>query len=865
MRTKTNQNVQKALFSNTKKFIVEQGSLGEPNNTVLALSINKRMERFGYTLDASALRALSTQTAEEMLETWQSLEDVLSDAVGASAFRDYDLLYKNFPEEVMEKSEAELYLNSMFYYAFAQSNDRNMHALAEAFMDSRQGVKQDRLPVLENFPRDLKIINKGTYDDYLNMMDARIHSLGMSEPQFREVQYFLQNDPLNFERIVANDTPFQSKETMVRIASLLYEQNPTNIRRISDMMKDSVDVLRFASYLSWCNGKTQNTVQLTSLDRNKKVEFKLTNPEKRLVQVLLNNCKNLYYDIWRQPELFERLKNRINPTANKHCPERVIKAFDNLSHNLKVDEHGRPILSVEKQIENAIDDINNNVSGAKVRLQNIANDFPGIFMANYINVVEKVNEKDRDFAIDLIHACENSSSIALRKMLTLKGQIEMQQRFNEAEKNKEPMAKVYKHSGDKYFVKTAKTKNISAQQLTRMADAVDMTAKMMVKGNQDLGKVFIDPELKNIKAPGRDVRDNSGNSTLTKYSQIQMDKTKDALLFGVTWEGSGRRSEYKDIDLSAVFMSEGYQSIGRISYYELKNEYGVHSGDMTTTREDKVGNSPSKATEAIYLDKKALQNSNVRYVIPTVQTYSVDSLKTVNNLRFVSMQRESISETQRHEMQNITMGQKPLVDQSGNLVFAGEIFAPETMENCIKIEADAQSAIPFVYDVQEDRIYWLDQPERNEKRLANIADGQSVQSVIMSEIELAKNNPYPNIYDLVDSFTRYNGVVVDNIKDADTVFLKDQADREELGIQEHARIITSHELDVISDEFSGNKVVETKEQDLEQTKVETQEVSMEEPALVKQMRFFQKKLEAYPFGVRTELRTRNIDAMERER
>ena len=137
--------MKKILFANTRKMVIEEGSLSAPNNIALALTVNKNLQQYGVTLDASALRALSTQTADEMVRTWQEMDAIISDVTGAKDFQG-ELYYPNFPEEVMSASEAHLYLNSLFYYTFAQSNDAVLDAIAEEIRSAFTQEKEERLP-----------------------------------------------------------------------------------------------------------------------------------------------------------------------------------------------------------------------------------------------------------------------------------------------------------------------------------------------------------------------------------------------------------------------------------------------------------------------------------------------------------------------------------------------------------------------------------------------------------------------------------------------------------------------------------------------------------------------------------------------
>ena len=162
------------LFANTRKFVIEQGSLEEPKNAVLAMTMNKNLERYGYTLDAAALKMLSTQTPAEMQKTWSDLVYSVREVTGASLFENAELFYPNFPEEVMKADSAHLYLNSLFYYTFAQHNDKLMDAIAMELRKNMVEEAEERLPLMEEFPRELNIINCGTEQDLFRMMNARI-------------------------------------------------------------------------------------------------------------------------------------------------------------------------------------------------------------------------------------------------------------------------------------------------------------------------------------------------------------------------------------------------------------------------------------------------------------------------------------------------------------------------------------------------------------------------------------------------------------------------------------------------------------------------------------------------------------------
>jgi hypothetical protein len=116
----------------------------------------------------------------------------------------------------------------------------------------------------------------------------------------------------------------------------------------------------------------------------------------------------------------------------------------------------------------------------------------------------------------------------------------------------------------------------------------------------------------------------------------------------------------------------------------------------------------------------------------------------------------------------------------------------------------------------------------------------------MAEMERSMNNPYPDMKSLFESYAMHNGEIVQDIRDADTVFVRENVDREKLEIKEEARVVTGFDLDVISDEFSGNKdrSMEQKEEPMKAEKEKT----MVEPPLVKQFRYLHGKLDEFPRG-----------------
>lgn len=841
-----NKNMKTILFANTRKFVIDEGSLGEPNNIVMAMTLNKNLEKYGFTLDANALKALATQTPAEMQKTWNELVYAVCTVTGADVFSKKKLFYPNFPEEVMRTPEAQLYLNSLFYYTFAQSNNELMDAIADELRLSMVEEAQERLPLIENFPRELKIINKGTEQDLMKMMNARMHSLNMSEQNFAELVEFSKVYHEEFDKMIASDEPFQSKESKVRIAMMLHGEGRD--AEVAMMLKDTVDVLRYAAMLSKQNGIEWNNVELKP-HNGKNIAFKLTNAEQKHVKSLLNNCKNLYTDIWRQEKLFKSLMNRIKPTVKAGCPERVVKAFDNLAANRKLDENGKPIFNFENERKKAVDTLNK--TGNDKHLVSLATNFPGAFLKAYVATVRGTNEEHRMKVINAIKNCSASTAIALRDILTTQNAVLEGKKRQDSLVKGDAVTAIYTHHRDKQYVRvySEPTKVVlSDDEFAAMHNALHETAVEMVKGYQALGNIYIDPALADRKAPGREMRDASGGATLVPHSIIKGDTNKNLILVGINWgQPVGSHDTHIDVDSSVHFYGENYEDKGHVSYASLLHEAAVHSGDYTHVP------AGGTSTEAIVFDKKKMREYGIRYAVAEVHCYSIESFRKAGNCHFVMQQREGSFADVGYKYDRSKWNMTNSVayrhqNHNGQVLFMGEVFEPSAAECNILLNSDACTVAPFMYDVKEDHFVWLDYSLSNAYDMIRPSTtfDPSKMSRLMVEIENAKTSKKPDMETLFRTFAESNGIIVDNIEEADTVFVADTVDAEKLNIREGARIITSFDLDIISKEFSGNN--DLSKIQAQETQPVKEKVVKESP-LVQALRQLKAKMKEYPNAI----------------
>ena len=95
------------------KLTISNGEATQPNIPFIS-TILKNIENLGYTFSADVIDVLKTLPKKSLEDFYLELVPMLKNMVGADV--KYHPMYPNFPQSVMEKEEAELYLNAIIHY-----------------------------------------------------------------------------------------------------------------------------------------------------------------------------------------------------------------------------------------------------------------------------------------------------------------------------------------------------------------------------------------------------------------------------------------------------------------------------------------------------------------------------------------------------------------------------------------------------------------------------------------------------------------------------------------------------------------------------------------------------------------------------
>ncbi|MBO4847175.1 MAG: hypothetical protein J5525_12895 [Lachnospiraceae bacterium] len=818
-----------------QKIIVPEGTEEVGTNKALAVAISVNLASYGYIVDTETMDKLSTLNKNQLAVLWEDFVDNVNSYTGIENFKKNDLFYPNFPEQVMRLSEVDLYLNSLTYYSGYYYFGMDLH---DELVPEEKKV---RLPFVEEYPTEKKLLVASSADELATMMFNSVHSMGISKQQELEIREYAKLFPEDMKSIVMDPTPFTSKENYVKVGDICASNNLINIR---EWFKDAPDVMRYAAYLSNKKGTNNN------IDLSGNLRFHLSNSEKKLVREMLSNCPHLFEDIWTRPKeetwkYFARHIDCKNPN-----PARTNVAFQKLYHGDKTDEQGHPIKSVERQFEEAWENLKKKstltpelYSDALSRMASLASSFPGLYMRHHLSYVDDAIQNENKLIADTkLFAKEAILTNKIPPVALLELEHVIDERYSSE------LRVFTKPNGDTQAKENAYKDLVPKEVQETLKENIRTSLTACLKDTKELGKVYIDPQLDDFKAPKRDIRNASGGAVLTKYSAINGKEGKNLMAIGANWTGRD-----VDIDVSADVYNKDYENIGNLYYGSLKEAWGVHSGDYVTA--------PNGASEICILDKNILKEMGATYVGFNVRGFSAPFDQAKDGVQVIFMEKEGSLEYARS---SDIHGRGFDEQGDGHITFLGETIEPTQIEYPIKLNAHATNETTFLYNVEKDQYVWVDKAGGNALGTNIMCDDQKTRT--LTEIYAIEHCTIPSMKEVIDAYIEAgNGVITDDIKEADTIFIPKTIDSIECELKEGAKIYSALDANMFSSEFCAcqEKLGEAREQDIgARTKVVEEE---KEPD--KRTPLEKRIAEAIAISKenRTNKRLYNIDRDEKER
>lgn len=549
--------IQKVLINRLNK--VQITDLENPHNhpkpadlNVLAAAIVNQLKNLGYVFDKkdhTLVLSASETNLQEIMEAAKALKGDVK----------YKVMYPNFPKQVVEASDIELFLNALLHYTGDMVGLRIMPEYIEEVREKLdENVKTDTLSVaFENDVRDL-------------LVEIASQGQPFSEQDLADITTLAENIGED-DMLLVRMPEITVKENLVQLVKMFPEHD------FSASFKTVTDVLRLA--VAYSDGDV-------SLAENTK--FHLSRKQRRdvlslLDNVLTNNSDNVE-DFGRYAEQWKRLAYHLH--YHEYASDRVKKAL-NVVQSQKIRGFNS---RVEAALKN--EDLYEVLSLLSSR--------PGVFARRVAELLRKFPNKRQLIVYSFGKVADKVSVRVL---------VQMWNHFNGATSD------VLSHN---VFQVKSRNQKTGVKENTLVGDQSDIIA-VIENGlrNRFDKKVYVKNENDDAYVIPMGVRSaSSGLRVVGRGSRMKMADDKSTIRMFMHWRDIDEDgwTNRVDLDLSGFFINDDFTKTGTIAYYNLRSDEAAHSGDITSA--------PDGASEFIDVNiEKALANG-WRYVAMTVYSYT---------------------------------------------------------------------------------------------------------------------------------------------------------------------------------------------------------------------------------------------------
>lgn len=712
------------LLRRRNKVVLNRGEeVVLPLNYVMTL--NKNIESLGYTFSIDLISVMRTYSVENIKPIYLYIVKVLKQLVGADV--KYTPMYPNFPQQIMEASDAELYFNAIMHYL---GDVIGMIIMPEYEVE-------ERLPLLDR-PK-LKVINLGTREEFLDIFTNLISSkTSLSETDKADIDWFIDNEDV--ESLLPDQ--IAHKENLAYLAGSIIKKGG-NYSLISKYFKTATDVLRLITALS--DGDV-------SLAKNTKFK-KFNRPTRKFLLGLLNSCNNIVEDMYRYKNRWIRVGEILHPGEYKQF-DKVILSFDYLRSGKRVETFNS---KVEERIEKG------NVIGATQLLQS----HPGELARRLDKLIRLDN--NQIYVIDSFNKVSDNISTPVL--------LQVMEHF--AHRNDSSKLRVFFPKGvvAKAYGMINDLDSINPSYCSKVVDICRSSLIKRFKDLPPLGKVYLDKELRNYIVPFSQRSASKALKTIVRGSHIDIPDGNTVRLF-IWWKerppeeiypkNSNLYFGYKtriDIDLSAIAYDENWNYKEHVSYTNLR--WGIEKGKYNAYHSGDITSAPHGACEFIDLDIKSIQYFGIRYIVPSILSYTQQNFC---------------------DMPECYMGWMIRTNPG-----SGEIFEPSTVQNKLDITSESKICIPLIFDLKERKFIWTDIALKSNPNWSGNSVESNEKSIFLVG-EAMTSLVKPNLYDLFKMHIEARGEEVD-IDEADVIFTTNPPKGTD------KMIVTPYDLDIIMSSY----------------------------------------------------------------
>lgn len=590
----------KILLRRKNKLIVGNvGYVMSDDTQRYLVTMTKNIETLGYTFSKQLFNKLKTLTKEELFEIYKELVSELKKNIGADV--QYNPMYPNFPESVMEENEMQLYMNAIVHYwsygTILPCEEKN-----------------ERLPLFDE--TKVKVIDSGEWEDLYEIFDNLCRSkTSISQTDKEDLEWIMKNSNVKFP----DEIPL--KENVALIGKIYVESNPlATTDKLQKYFKTATDILRLITAMSDGDISLATNTKYRSFKRK----------ERRLLLELLDNCGNIQEDMLRYKNRWIRVGERLHPGEYKTGRyDNARLAFDKLRNNEKIQ-------TFNSKVDHNMKD--KNFEKAILLLQKR----PGELARRLDYLLRTVDKKNN--VINTFKDVANKVSTPV--LLQIKEHFKNRQ--------EELSTRVFFPKGclARSYAIENKLPDIDKKYCDAIVKICENALVEIYKSKDFMGNVYLSEEYKNYIVPFSQRSASKSLRTIVRGSRVKLKESAKAMRAFIWWTNTGNGNSGRvDIDLSATIFDENWNYINHVSYTRLRDkEMNVyHSGDITNGGDvNGIG-----VSEFLDVDIESVADVGGRYIAYQVYSYSEQTFGNLPHAMFGWMGREDVKSGEIYEPKTV--------------------------------------------------------------------------------------------------------------------------------------------------------------------------------------------------------------------
>lgn len=779
------------VYVQEQKLNIEKASRNNTLSIAEMATITKKFQGYGYTFEKKLAQTIfkvdrdyAIDLCREMLE---NIEDFKSD-------KGYEVFYKDFPKEVMNMEEADIYINQMLHYWFGYiPKHKNLK-------NKNIGYEKDELAQLVELSH-LKLVADSDIEKlFYNLLSSNV----TLSSQYLEDVCFLSNG-FSEKELEEYSENILMKETLTTLSSYVWEKRKILIGNFDT----ATDVLRFITKLSngelntkyICFAYFSRTELAQIVKKLEKIKnsfpdikrykkpwhkfFKLNAKKINLkkypnVQKIVNMLFSKFE--YETPKgYFDKVKKNIPNMSNKDLEKfiglylkfsgdyaRQVLSLLNISNKKQYhilinglkkcmkDVNTRVLLQLYDRLlnlqkKNQLEEIKKNKEiEIEIKIEKIKNSQITEEEKTVEEIFDKKNSPEKRSKIrnvfrNLVFKEEQKDESELEKQKNIEEQKNKTEIIETLEKERirnlqMEIPRVVNSKGT--WRKIDETIFLSDELIEDLMEVVKNGIIEKLKEKDSLKKVFVDESYKNIAVTTSEKDSNISLRPMTKGSKIKFNSDAEVLRFFVGWknfEKDGLKIR-TDIDLSAVYFDSEFNFLNSLAYYNQIEEGFAFSGDIV--------DAPDGALEFIDIyDLEKIKEKGINYILMTVRSYNGFNFKEINSV-FAGVLELTKEESQDRK----------------------NMFSAAISQG-FQILSKNYTTSTILVDLQKSEYIWIDMNLPVSKNYRDQNRLQNNEAAYLEDIlKYFVNKEYMTMYDLIEMNVKARGTKVFDKEVADVIF-----------------------------------------------------------------------------------------------